>query len=100
MTQMRALQLVSDKELVLNRIDPPPPPGPGEVQLRVLAVGLNHIDVWGLRGMAFAKRAYPLAVGAEAAEEVGVKLAIHPDDPPFPLFGLPRVNSTQARCKL
>ena len=32
---------------------------------------------------------------AETAEEIGIKLAIHPDDPPFPLFGLPRVNSTQ-----
>jgi mannonate dehydratase len=35
-----------------------------------------------------------LAAVVPEAEALGVRLAIHPDDPPFPLFGLPRCVST------
>ena len=57
---MLALMLVADRKLELANLPAPPPPKAGEVQIRVRAVGLNHIDVWGFRGMAFAKRKLPL----------------------------------------
>lgn len=64
---MRALQLVEDRRLETVDLPPPPAPGLGEVTVRIGAVALNHIDVWGWRGMAFAKRKMPLVVGAEAS---------------------------------
>src|SRR5437660_5041983 len=67
---MRALMLVADRKIELCDIPAPPAPAAGEVQIRIRAIGLNHIDVWGWRGMAFAKRTLPLVVGAEAAGEI------------------------------
>src|SRR5436853_1882507 len=67
---MRALTLVADRKLELVDAPEPPRPAAGEVQIRVKAIGLNHLDVWGWRGMAFAKRKLPLVVGVEAAGEI------------------------------
>ena len=47
----------------------------------------RDVSVEGFREnlFAFLREIVPVA------EEAGVRMAIHPDDPPFPIFGLPRV---------
>ncbi len=67
---MRALQLFGDRDLRITELDAPPPPAPGEVQVRVKALALNYLDVWGFRGMAFAKRKMPQIAGVEASGEI------------------------------
>jgi alcohol dehydrogenase len=69
-SSIRALTLLGDRKLELRTVDAPPPPGTDEVQVRIKAVALNHLDLWGFRGMAFAKRKMPLVVGVEAAGEI------------------------------
>ena len=34
------------------------------------------------------------------AQELGLRLCCHPDDPPFPLLGLPRIMSTEAHYRM
>src|SRR4029079_15967838 len=77
---MRALTLLADRKLELTDIPAPAAPAAGEVQIRVKAVALNHLDLWGYRGMAFAKRKMPVVGGAEAAGEIA---AVGPDTAGF-----------------
>ena len=67
---MRALKNFAERDLRIVEIGEPPPPAENEVQVQIRAIALNHIDVWGWRGMAFAKRQLPITVGAEASGEI------------------------------
>lgn len=51
----------------------------------------QHIDAQKLKQHLF----YFLQEVVPVAESCGLQMAIHPDDPPFPLLGLPRVVSTE-----
>jgi alcohol dehydrogenase len=82
---MRALTLIADRKLELADLASPAAPAAGEVQVAVKAVALNHLDLWGYRGMAFAKRKMPVVVGVEAAGEIAAvgpgTSGLRPGDP-------------------
>ena len=69
-------------------------PGGAAAQTRSsIARAIAEFDGMSTEDVRTALRDF-LARIVPVAEEVGVRLAIHPDDPPRPLFGLPRVVST------
>ncbi|UEG52249.1 mannonate dehydratase [Mucilaginibacter daejeonensis] len=70
-------------------------PGTDEVftmdEFKVHLKRYEHIDATVLK----QNMAYFLRAIIPEAERLGVKMCVHPDDPPFPILGLPRVVSTE-----
>lgn len=64
-------------------------------QILALLENYAHIDDNKLRENLI----YFLSEVAPVAEKAGVKMAIHPDDPPFSVLGLPRVVRNEADLK-
>jgi mannonate dehydratase len=69
---------------------------PGSMQTYSLDEFKNHLNLYqGIDRSKLKKHlSYFLNEVIPVAEECGVKMAIHPDDPPWNLLGLPRIVST------
>lgn len=66
-----------------------------KAELRSLLEQYKELGVEGLwkNLETFLKAIIPVA------EEVGIKMAIHPDDPPWSMFGLPRIMTNEANLE-
>ncbi|ASU35222.1 mannonate dehydratase [Mucilaginibacter xinganensis] len=71
---------------------------PGTDKVLTIAEFKDHLEKYKNidAGMLKQNLAYFLQAIIPEAEQLGIKMCIHPDDPPFPIFGLPRVISTEA----
>jgi mannonate dehydratase len=62
-----------------------------EAQILAALQTYSHIDANLLKAHLF----YFLGEIIPVAEKLGLQMAIHPDDPPYPILGLPRIVSTE-----
>ncbi|HTM76623.1 MAG TPA: mannonate dehydratase, partial [Devosia sp.] len=74
---------------------------PGSTESMSLEDVRSHLDEYGAISAAQLRANFIdfLEAVVPTAEELGVRLCCHPDDPPFALLGLPRVMSTEADYK-
>jgi mannonate dehydratase len=82
-----------EKRLLEENIIAGLPGGEGSYDREGIREAIAEFIALGNEGMRANLFAFLEAV-IPVAEEAGVRMCIHPDDPPFSLFGLPRVVST------
>lgn len=89
------LDAMSDEEKALleKNIIAGLPGGEGSYTRESIRAAIDQFIQMGDEGMRASLFAFLNDI-VPVAEEVGVRMCIHPDDPPFSLFGLPRVVST------
>ncbi|WP_025146012.1 mannonate dehydratase [Pedobacter jeongneungensis] len=68
-------------------------PNEKEIELETLRNSINEYKAIGFNGLR-ENLVYFLSSIAEVCTEEGIKMTIHPDDPPYPILGLPRIAST------
>lgn len=69
-------------------------PDEKEIEMEALRTSIDEYKVIGHEGLK-ANLACFLSSIAETCTEHGIKMTIHPDDPPYPILGLPRIASTK-----
>lgn len=69
-------------------------PGEGDISLESLQNSINIYKEIGRAGLKQNLLRFLNAI-ADTCEENGIKMTIHPDDPPYPILGLPRVVSNE-----
>ncbi|WAC40491.1 mannonate dehydratase [Pedobacter sp. SL55] len=69
-------------------------PNEKEIELETLRASIGEYKTIGHDGLR-ANLAWFLSGIAETCTTLGIKMTIHPDDPPYPILGLPRIASTK-----
>lgn len=69
-------------------------PGEGDISLESLQNSINIYKEIGRDGLKQNLLRFLNAI-ADTCEDNGIKMTIHPDDPPYPILGLPRVVSNE-----
>lgn len=68
-------------------------PNEKEIELETLRNSINEYAAIGKKGLQ-ENLLYFLSAIANVCTEEGISMTIHPDDPPYPILGLPRIAST------